>query len=152
MNPLLLRAGGRRRYNTERQRLADERRKAIESYLLDTGVFGMCPPRGVIAAVAKRFGISPATAWRYVNRIIYGPRRTTYHNAETGEVLFVTESDFEHGAIRRIILPDGKTVDRRKHKAFLDSYDLDGRGRKLDPLAVRLRDSLAGLDTELRSA
>ncbi len=65
------RAGGRRRYNKERQALAFMRRMLILHHLFTHG----CPP-GTLSALASELGVARSTISRDVRRLLgyqYGP-------------------------------------------------------------------------------
>ncbi len=64
------RAGGRRRYNAERRRAADERRQAMAEALDRLGIMGWKYTRYLAGAFAEAFGVSRTTAWRDLKYIM----------------------------------------------------------------------------------
>jgi DNA invertase Pin-like site-specific DNA recombinase len=65
------RAGGRRRYNAERRRKAEERRDQILELTAGINLLALVPGRrtGIKAELARRLGVSRSTISRDVNAI-----------------------------------------------------------------------------------
>ena len=67
------RAGGRKRYNAQRQRKAEQRREIISEWL-NKNPMAFFFPRGVHGLLAPLFGVHPSTIWRDLQYIIFPPR------------------------------------------------------------------------------
>ena len=101
------RAGGRRRYNAERQRRAWERRAAIDEWLCEHP-WAAFFPRGLPALLAPAFGVHPSTIWRDLQCILYPPREHDfYHN---GELMFTIYRHYPGAPILSMEDADGNEI------------------------------------------
>ena len=108
------RAGGRRRFNAMRRRRADQRRAAIVNAL---GAAILFPPRGLISALAARFGVHRSTISRDLRLMLFGGRVYSIYSGEElvwtvtrahagGRILSVADANGNEirGAARRDIV------------------------------------------------
>ena len=107
------RAGGRKRYNSQRRKRADARREAL------TKTISKCPLmplrfRGSITALAGAFGVSPSTISRDLRYILFGG--IVYNFCPNGELVYSVTRAYPGGPV--ISITDA------------DDYDIKGEARK----------------------
>ena len=83
------RAGGRKRYNAQRRKLADARRKALAEVISRNPLMPLMVP-GSVTMLARAFGVSPSTISRDLQYLIFGG--STY--------LFYIGGEFAHSVTR----------------------------------------------------
>lgn len=98
------RAGGRRRYNAERQRRADQRRVIVAGMLWQL----LFRKRGLIGALARHLGVHRSTIWRDVKRLTW-PHETNYIDQQ-GNTLWTIQRAYRKGPILNVTDPDGNEI------------------------------------------
>ncbi len=112
------RAGGRRRYNAQRRRLAWERRAAIAAWLDDNSE-AMLFSRGLPGTLAPVFGVHPTTIWRDLQFLLYGGRTTNYWR--DGEFLFSVTREYPGGPVNSIEDEGGNEIRGEARKRIIKS-------------------------------
>ena len=110
------RAGGRRRYNAERQRRVRQRRQAIAEWLSKHPARWLYT-RGLPVALAPAFGVHPTTIWRDLQVLLYPPRACTFWR--NGELLFTVYRQYPGGPVVGLEDPDGNEIRRQERRRIL---------------------------------
>ena len=110
------RAGGRKRYNSERRRKADTRREALAEVISRNPLMPLMV-RGSITALAGAFGVSPSTISRDLQYILFGG--SVYNFVSNGELLYSVTRAYPGGPILSITDAEGYEIQGQVRKEIL---------------------------------
>ena len=110
------RAGGRKRYNSERRRNADARREAISEVIRNWPMLPLMP-RGAGNALAGASGVSPSTISRDLQCILFGGSVNNFVSDE--ELLYSVTRAYPGGPILSITDAAGYKIRGEERKRIL---------------------------------